>query len=92
MNAGEIGSAIVAKSFGRVLRAYRSRSAISQERLAEAVGMDRTYISMLERGIHQPTLTVVLRLAVVLDVSPAELVEAVQADLDRDDRHDEKEP
>lgn len=38
--------------------------------------MDRTYISMLERGIHQPSLTVIFRVAEALSVSPGEIVEA----------------
>lgn len=76
MNAGEIKPETVAQAFGKVLRSYRVRSGLSQERLAESIEMDRTYVSMLERGIHQPSLTVVLRLALVLDTSPADLIDA----------------
>jgi transcriptional regulator with XRE-family HTH domain len=67
----------VAQSFGAVLREARRVRGVTQERLAEAVGVDRTYISMLERGIHQPSLSVFLRLADALGVAPEEFVGGV---------------
>lgn len=76
MKAGEINQETVAKAFGEQLRSFRNKSGLSQEKLAEAIDMDRTYISMLERGIHQPSLTVVFRLALVLELSPSDLIES----------------
>ena len=62
------------RAFGRVLREYRLKSTLSQEDLALEAGIDRTFVSLLERGKRQPTLQTVFRLAKVLDVSPATLV------------------
>jgi len=61
-------------SFGRVLRGHRLRQGYSQEELAHQVGLDRTYISMLERGLRQPTLSTIVRLSEALDMRPEDLV------------------
>ena len=44
-------------------RAQRERAGVSQERLAERAGIHRTYLSMIERGASNPTLTVIAALA-----------------------------
>ena len=61
-------------AFGRVLRELRRQKGLSQEQLASLGDFDRTYPSLLERGLRTPTLTVVFRLAEVLGVSAATLV------------------
>lgn len=65
----------VPEVFGEVLRGYRNRSGFSQEGLAEAAGLDRSFISMLERGERQPTLETLFSLARALDVAPSLLIE-----------------
>ena len=67
-----------AKAFGDALREARVAAAISQEALALASGIDRTFVSMLERGIRQPALATLLILAQTLDVSPSALIERVE--------------
>jgi transcriptional regulator with XRE-family HTH domain len=64
----------VAIAFGRVLRELRREKGLSQEQLASLGGFDRTYPSLLERGLRTPTLTVIFRLADVLEVTPSSLV------------------
>lgn len=64
----------VAVAFGRVLREARKAKGLSQEELAGAAEFDRTYPSLLERGLRTPTLTVVIQLAKVLGVTAAYLV------------------
>jgi transcriptional regulator with XRE-family HTH domain len=64
----------VAWAFGETLRSERLRRGMSQEELAEASDMDRTYPSLLERGHRTPTLTVLLDLAAALEVPPERLV------------------
>ena len=78
MEAEDIKSELVAKAFGEVMRQHRRGQGLSQEKLAEISGLDRTYVSKLERGIHQPSLTAFLRLAQALEVSAAEMVEIVR--------------
>jgi transcriptional regulator with XRE-family HTH domain len=51
------------------LRVLRGKLAMAQERLASEAGVDRAYMSGLERGLHTPTLETVLRLLPILEVS-----------------------
>lgn len=64
--------------FGLVLKEFRKRSGISQEMLALEASLDRTYISLLERGLRQPTVKTVFIIAEVLNVQPHEIIEAVE--------------
>lgn len=58
---------------GRAIRARRQELGLSQERLAERCGFDRTYISMLERGIRNPSLLNLIKLARGLETPVSEL-------------------
>jgi transcriptional regulator with XRE-family HTH domain len=60
--------------FGAVLKNARARCGLSQEALCEGANMDRTYPSLLERGLRTPTLPVVIEIAQALGVEPAQLV------------------
>lgn len=69
--------------FGQVLKSIRKEQKVSQEELAFRSNLDRTYISMLERGIHQPTLNSLLAIAAALDMKAAELVGLVEDEMER---------
>lgn len=71
----------LAVAFGEVLRDYRQRAGLSQEALALACDLDRTFISLLERGLRQPTLGSLFALAGPLSAPPSELVEAIERKL-----------
>jgi len=60
--------------FARNLRALRQAKGISQEELAHLAGIDRTYVSALERCVYNASIDVVDRLANVLGVEAAELL------------------
>ncbi len=64
----------IAGAFGRALRRQREKQRLSQEGLALSAGVDRTFVSQMERGIRQPTLTTLWKLASALELSPAALV------------------
>jgi transcriptional regulator with XRE-family HTH domain len=64
----------VAKAFGAVLRTVRTGAGFSQEDLAEGADIDRTYPSLLERGLRQPTLGKLIAIANALGVEAATLV------------------
>src|SRR5882724_2682713 len=66
----------IARAFGAVLKAARLAKGLSQEELAADAGIDRTYPSLLERGLREPTLTVLFQLSGALDRAPAALVTA----------------
>jgi len=65
-------------AFGGAIRAIRMRHEVSQEALALKCGLDRTYISGIERGTRNPSLTNILRIADALEVSPVELFTCTQ--------------
>lgn len=55
------------RAIGAVVREFRERTGHSQERLSADCGFDRTYISRVERGIINPTVSRLWRIADVLD-------------------------
>ena len=69
----------IARAFGRALREYRGRAGISQEALADAADLDRTFVSLLERGLRLPTLGTVFRLAAALEATPTSVVARASA-------------
>ncbi|HZL11071.1 MAG TPA: helix-turn-helix transcriptional regulator [Prolixibacteraceae bacterium] len=69
---------MVVEIFGRVLRELRVANKLSQEKLAEYCELDRTYISLLERGLRQPTITTIFKLAKALNITPSALIEKVE--------------
>ncbi len=56
------------------VRLLRGRRGFSQEQLALEAGVDRTLVSKIERTIANPTLEVLAKLAVVLDVPVVRLL------------------
>lgn len=68
-------------AFGEILRTLRNKAGFSQEQLALDCGLDRTYISLLERGLRQPTLTTLFVLADSLGVKPSKLINSVETGL-----------
>ena len=64
----------IRQRLGRNVRRLREGKALSQEAFADEAGIHRTYVSDIERGVRNPTITVVERLAVALGVSAGELL------------------
>lgn len=61
--------------FGRKIRELRTAKSTSQEELAWACELDRTYISGIERGIRNPSLKNIIKIANALDIKPSVLFE-----------------
>lgn len=61
-------------AFGKILRSVRRDAHLTQEQLAHAAGLDRTYISLIERGERQPTVRVIFDLAAAIGTSPRVLI------------------
>ena len=68
------------EAFGKVLRSLRAERGLSQEALALEAGIQRNYVSLIERGINQPTITTIFKLSVALEVQPSQLIELVEAE------------
>lgn len=63
--------------FGLVLKKTRKEKGLSQEQLAFDSGLDRSYISKLEVGSYQPSISTIFAIAEVLNVRPDDLVSEV---------------
>ncbi len=57
------------------VRRERHDKGWSQEELADRAQLHRTYISGVERGVRNPTVTVVDKIAAALDTTAARLIE-----------------
>ncbi len=71
-------------AFGQTLRHFRKKIKFSQEKLSQESGLDRSYISLLERGLRQPSLTSMLQLSKALNISSVDLISEVEALLSED--------
>jgi transcriptional regulator with XRE-family HTH domain len=62
------------RAFAAALREVRTEAGLSQEKLALESGYHRTYVGILERGLQNPSLRTITRLAKVLGVSSSAIV------------------
>jgi transcriptional regulator with XRE-family HTH domain len=61
-----------------VLRRHRLQAGLTQERLAEATGLSRNYVSELELGAKSPSLRSIARLAAALTIRPHTLIQEAE--------------
>jgi transcriptional regulator with XRE-family HTH domain len=66
-------------ALGLNVRKQREAKQFTQEKLAEKAGLDPTYISGIERGLRNPGIKNVAKLAKALGLSTAELCQGVEA-------------
>jgi len=66
------------RAFGLSVRKRREATGLTQERAGEKADLDPTYISGIERGVRNPSLLSICRLAKALGVSASELLEGVR--------------
>ena len=64
----------LSRNFATNVRARRKALRLSQQELAEAANIDRTYASQIERAIANPSLLVVESIAKALNTSPVDLL------------------
>jgi transcriptional regulator with XRE-family HTH domain len=63
----------IRKQLAMNIRTRRSQKGLSQEALAFSAGLDRTYISQVERSVGNPSLLVLCKVAAVLDIDMQDL-------------------
>ena len=66
-----------------VLKRYRNAARLSQQQLADSVGIAKSYISSLELGYRAPHLNLLVKIASALNVRPGELIDAMIKDAER---------
>lgn len=65
-------------AFGAAVRTCREQLGLSQEQLGFRSGLDRTYVSGIERGVRNPTLRIMVLLADALGTSPSVLLQRAE--------------
>lgn len=64
------------QAFAAEIKARRAALGVSQEGLAFASGVTRTFVAKLELGQTSPSLTTIFRLADGLEIAPDELIQS----------------
>ncbi len=64
-------------AFGKILLQLRKEKGVSQQELADNCDIERAYISRLERGLYQPSITIVFKIAEYFEIKPSELIDMV---------------
>jgi transcriptional regulator with XRE-family HTH domain len=67
----------IQQKLGKRVRQLRVEASLSQEKLGELTGLDRTYISGIERGVRNPSLRNIEKLAKALKVKVADITSAL---------------
>ncbi len=62
--------------FAKNVRRRRESLGFSQEQLGFETGLDRTYISGIERGVRNPSLDVIVKISMALNTTPSALLAA----------------
>jgi transcriptional regulator with XRE-family HTH domain len=66
------------KAFGIVLREIRKAEGLSQMDVYKHCGIDRTYLSAIERGVQSPTLRMIVRLSRALGIRPSDMMRRME--------------
>jgi transcriptional regulator with XRE-family HTH domain len=66
-------------AFGKRVRDKREAKSLSQEDLADLAGLDRTYISGIERGLRNPTLLISVKIAQAMGTTVEDLYKGIKA-------------
>jgi transcriptional regulator with XRE-family HTH domain len=64
----------IRRLLGRNVQRFRVARGWSQEELADVAGIHRTYVSGVERGVRNPTVTILAKLAKALGVGAEQLL------------------
>lgn len=67
------------KVLGHVLKEIRTKKRISQAQLAQECNLNKHYISKIERGIKQPSLTTLLKIATVMNKPVSQILADVDS-------------
>lgn len=68
---------------GKIIKSLRIKNDMNQEDLAFACNVDRSYISMLERGLNEPSLTKIFDISKALNITPSQFVKMVEIEYKR---------
>lgn len=69
----------ILKTFGKLVKERRQALKLSQEDFGELCGLDRTYISGVERGLRNLSLTAIVSISAALQMTSAELLQGLES-------------
>ena len=72
----------ISTAFGKVIRQLRLDAGLTQEKLGLEAELRRTFVSVLELGQQQPTITTIFKLSYALNVPASKIVELVELELE----------
>ncbi|MBD2137025.1 helix-turn-helix transcriptional regulator [Anabaena sp. FACHB-1237] len=73
----------ILNALGYLVRQHRTELGISQEELGLRANLDRTYISGIERGVRNPSLTALVSLADGLGISVSVMLQNLEIETDK---------
>ncbi len=76
-------------AFGKVFRSVRNDAKLTQEEVALAAAVDRTFVGMIERGHRQPTIRILFRLAAAVQTTPSVLIQLTEQLVQRETAKDD---
>lgn len=68
----------ISNALSIVLKENRNKLCLSQEEFAFKCDLDRTYISLLERGKRKPTLAVIFIISSALNIKTSEFIKQIE--------------
>jgi transcriptional regulator with XRE-family HTH domain len=71
------GDSRLRQHFGTIIGQLRTQKGVSQQVVADHCEFERAYISRLERGISEPSITTVFKIAGYFSLTPGELLDKV---------------
>lgn len=74
---------LIASAFGQVLRRLRRDAGLTQEQLGWEAELQRQYVSSLELGEKQPSITSVFKLSKALKIKTSKLIALVETELNQ---------
>jgi transcriptional regulator with XRE-family HTH domain len=73
----------IASAFGKVCRRLRLKAGLTQKQLGLDADVRRTYVSLIELGQNQPTITTIFKLSVALNLSPSRFIKLVEEEMQK---------
>ena len=73
----------ILRALGQLVKQRRTALGISQEELGLRANLDRTYISGVERGVRNPSVTALVSLASGLGITVSDLLENLEIETDK---------
>jgi transcriptional regulator with XRE-family HTH domain len=70
-----------AVAFGHVLRVVRREAGLTQEQLSFKAEVERNFVSLIERGVNQPSVRVIFKLSAALGKKPSEMLAMVENEI-----------